>query len=327
MVSIIMSCFNAELFIENCINSVLNQTYKDLELIIIDDNSSDSTVELINRISDPRVKLYINSENLGLTKNLIKAISLSKGTYIARIDADDMFLKRKIATQVKFLEKNKDIGCIGTNAISVGRKGSIKMPKSDESIRALMVFSNPLIHPSILIRKEIIFNNQYNPDYRYSQDYELWSRIQHLTKFHNLQKNLVAYRYHKKQVSSTNNLEQKTFALKISSSLLEKIGLDDSEVNVISQSIYFPEINVDFVNLKNAFVKLIKNNAEKDLYKAKYFDAHALNYYYRSLYICRKNSEVFQNNKWKIKKAYFNKYYRRLKILFLIYQIRIVFDK
>ncbi|MDD4353774.1 MAG: glycosyltransferase family A protein, partial [Candidatus Nanoarchaeia archaeon] len=124
-ISVIMSAYNTERYIAEAIESILNQTFKDFEFIIIDDGSTDDSLKIIKRYvkKDRRIKLIHNKKNIGLTKSLNKGLKIAKGQYIARMDADDISLPQRFQIQYDFLEKNKDIFLIGTTAFLIDDKG------------------------------------------------------------------------------------------------------------------------------------------------------------------------------------------------------------
>ncbi|WP_338487529.1 glycosyltransferase family 2 protein [Ruoffia tabacinasalis] len=204
LVSIIMSVYNTEpKILDQAIKSILNQTYKNFEFIIIDDNSDENIKGQIESYQDARILFIQNKENLGLTKNLNKAIELSNGCYIARMDADDISHEKRIEKQVTFLNNNSKVGIVGTNAKSIGiSQKKIKMYSEHQDIKAQLLINSPMIHPSIMIRKSLLNENMYNESYRVAQDYELWSRLIWKTEFSNIQEELLFYRLHEKQVSN-----------------------------------------------------------------------------------------------------------------------------
>jgi glycosyltransferase involved in cell wall biosynthesis len=200
LVTVVMSVFNAELYLVEAIESILNQTYKNFEFIIINDGSSDSSLEIINKYSDVdrRIRL-ISRENKGLPFSLNEALSLANGCYIARMDADDISLPNRLIEQVYFMEENPEIGISGSWA-EVFRDGVtksiLKHPKNDASLRVKLLFSVCFVHPSVMIRKSVLSKHEltYDESYVTAQDYELWGRISKYTKMGNIQKVLLRYR-------------------------------------------------------------------------------------------------------------------------------------
>ncbi len=210
-VSVIMSVYNSEKFLKLALDSVLQQSYSDFELILIDDGSQDATKKIIESYAsaDSRIIPVFNQKNLGLTVNLNKAIKLSQGSYIARMDADDIALPKRFERQIEYLDTHPGIDLIGSAAIDVDENGIElqlrKSPKNHEEIINLLPKANPIIHSTVLFRKdrfaEIGF---YNESYRTTQDYEMWFRAAGKgLKFHNLQEVLLKYRmdnnYHKRK--------------------------------------------------------------------------------------------------------------------------------
>ena len=197
-VSIIMSSYNSEKYIRSCINSILNQSFNDFELIIIDDASSDKTRDIIKSYQDKRIVFIQNNSNLGLTKNLNKAIKMSKGKYIARIDSDDVCVKERLAVQYDFMEKHPKVDVIGSNAYLINENNRI-IGITDEAVSEKKIFSkaplmNPLLHPTVMMRSSLIKQYYYNENYRVCQDFELWNRLLLQHKIVSIKKPLVYYR-------------------------------------------------------------------------------------------------------------------------------------
>ena len=123
-ISVLMSVFNGERYLIKAIDSILNQTFKDFEFIIIDDGSMDSSNAIIRSFDDPRVRLIENEKNIGLTKSLKKGIDLCRGEYIARMDGDDISLPERLKKQVEFMDHNRGVGISGTWKRSIGLKSN-----------------------------------------------------------------------------------------------------------------------------------------------------------------------------------------------------------
>jgi len=210
-ISVVMSVYDGEKFLEEAVLSVLNQTYKDFEFIIIDDGSTDSSLKMLRSFEkkDERIKL-VSRENKGLTRSLNEGIKLAQGEYIARMDGDDISMPKRFEKQIDFLEKNKDIALCGTWAINIDENGNeigeYKTPTTNKEIRKMILFHNPFIHPSVMMRKEIINNvGLYNEKIKYAQDYEYWLRIIKKNKMANLNSFLLWYRIVKKSMTRKSN--------------------------------------------------------------------------------------------------------------------------
>jgi len=158
-ISVIMSAYNCEDYIEDSVKSILDQTFNGYELIVIDDHSRDGTLSKLKAFKDERLVIVENGENLGLTRSLIKAIELSRGKYIARIDADDISYTERLEKQFAFLEDNPDIGLCATWMKEVDPDGAVtikKTPLSHDRIVMSFLRTNSIGHSSVMLRKEVL---------------------------------------------------------------------------------------------------------------------------------------------------------------------------
>ena len=211
LVSVLMASFNDEKYIKKAINSILSQTICDFEFIIIDDCSTDNTVNIIKSFTDSRITLYQNTENMGLGYNLHIGINIAKGKYIARMDADDISLPNRFEKQVAYLEAHQDVLCLGTSYRFIGDlgirqkylKNYIYQEENPEMLKAQCLIGTPLLHPSVMFNaKQMRRNNiNYDPTFRKAQDYELWSRVIWGNLITNLPDALMFYRCSLQQAS------------------------------------------------------------------------------------------------------------------------------
>ena len=203
LVSVIIPAFNVEEYISASINSVLKQKYLNLEILILDDHSTDKTLSIIKNFNDKRIKYYSNEKNLGISSCLNILIEKSKGEFICRMDADDIMHPKKIFLQIQYMLKNKIDFC-GTFIKFFGAENkTIKYPILNKDIKFFMVFGSPFAHPSIICKKKLLSNNVYRNNV--AEDYDLWVRIalsSDKIKFGNLDKVLLFYRRHSKQLTS-----------------------------------------------------------------------------------------------------------------------------
>lgn len=199
-VSVIMAVYNGERCLLTTISSILAQTFKNFEYIIVNDGSTDNTQSLLDRISDFRVIILSHEHNNGLAYSLNRGLAVARGKYIARIDAGDLADPERLEKQVSFLEQHPDIGIIGTSCRIVsedGKKlGEARFPQTDLEIRWVSLLTNPFLHPSVMLRYEVLSQHQlrYDETFWASQDYELWTRLLEHTRGANLQDVLTTYR-------------------------------------------------------------------------------------------------------------------------------------
>lgn len=183
-VSVLMPVYNADKFLNQAINSILNQTFVDFEFIIINDGSQDKTKEIINNYRDARIVYLENSTNEGLVYSLNKGISAAKGKYIARMDADDIALKDRLQMQVGFFELNVNtlvlattIKLINENNENIGYWSHDIQHISPESIRGFLPVNNCIAHPTVMIKADVLKKYKYNISQKLSEDYDLWLRL------------------------------------------------------------------------------------------------------------------------------------------------------
>lgn len=179
-ISVVMSVFNGSAYLKEAIESILNQTLENFELVIVDDSSADSTNKILSSFKDKRLKLVKNQTNLGLAKSLNIAINHSKGKYIARMDADDVSLPERLKTQLRYLESNPQIDLCGTWANLIDSRGRVvgekRYPTSNHDLKSLLKYSQPVIHPTWMAKSMFFKDNPYDPKFDYAEDYELISR-------------------------------------------------------------------------------------------------------------------------------------------------------
>jgi glycosyltransferase involved in cell wall biosynthesis len=203
-----MPVYNGSAFLKQAIESILNQTYKLFEFIIINDGSVDNSKEIIKSYNDSRIVYIENIENFGLIKSLNIGVNIAKGEYIARMDADDIALSDRIEKQIKYMDVHKDIGVLGTRSYSIDSKGDIlyfnEYPLTDTEIKMTMVSRCPIGHYSVMIRKSILTDHgiYYEEKYKHAEDYALWTKLAHVTNFHCLADGLMLYRSHNSSVSA-----------------------------------------------------------------------------------------------------------------------------
>ena len=224
-----MPVYNGEKYLSEAIESILNQTFKDFEFLIINDGSTDSSREIILSYDDYRIKLIENDNNIGLTKSLNKGIDIACGKYIARMDADDISMPERLEKQVDFMENHEDIAVCGSWFSVIDDKGNIlsevKTQINHEFLFFELFFKNPIGHATTIMRKSVIeHTGRYDPDYVVTQDYYLWFRIiESGYKIHNIDRVLIYYRKHENMVSLVENNLQEVNAQKVIKALIQKM--------------------------------------------------------------------------------------------------------
>lgn len=198
-----MPVYNGEKYLKEAIESILNQTFKDFEFLIINDGSTDSSIKIIKSFSDSRIILIENNQNMGQSKTLNKGLSLARGEYIARMDQDDISLPDRLLTQVDFLEKNINIDIVGGGYQLFGKEDNRKifLPSSSIKLAWKFLMNTYLCHPSVMFRRSVLKTIQYYPQ-TISEDFAFFSKIIQKYRGSNIKKILINYRQHNTNVST-----------------------------------------------------------------------------------------------------------------------------
>ncbi|MGC8803914.1 MAG: glycosyltransferase, partial [Bacteroidales bacterium] len=233
-VTVLMSVYNASPYLRESIESILSQTYPHFEFLIINDASTDNSSQIIKSYTDNRICLIENIHNLGLNESLNKGLRQARGQYIARMDADDIALPQRLERQVNFLENNPDYGLVGSYMQLLSSKQLVKVPTSDEAIRTVMLFHNPFVHPSVMIRKAVLdrYHLWYDETLLAAEDEDLWFRIAQHCKVANLPEVLLLYRIHSQQVSIAKKTTQQTTSRLIKVKKIRHFMPIDNHLNI-----------------------------------------------------------------------------------------------
>lgn len=222
-ISVLMPAYNAEKYISPAIESILSQTFSNFELILIDDYSTDSTWAIIRKFQkkDKRIIAMRNKKNLKLSTTLNLAIHIARGSYLARMDADDWSYPDRLEKQHKYMETHRSVGILGGSMEIIKEDGTLigkrEYEKDDKNIRQNIFWYSPFSHPLVMIRHSILkkigfYNSQFNP----AEDYELYFRIGSISKFANLSDVLLKYRIISKSMTtgSTKKMELQTIKIR-----------------------------------------------------------------------------------------------------------------
>ena len=210
LVSVIIPTYNRAKYIKRALESAISQIYRNIELIIIDDGSTDKTKDVVQPyLADQRVH-YIYQENKGVSVARNNGIKISKGKYIAILDSDDFWRdKKKLEKQVRFLEKHQDHVLVGGGLIRIDEKGKEivrhLLPENDGEIRKLILFDNTFAHPTVVFRKSAWESvGGYDENLYFSEDWDLWLRFGKLGKFYNFQEYFTCYLQGEQNISNLN---------------------------------------------------------------------------------------------------------------------------
>jgi hypothetical protein len=239
-VTVLMSVHNGGRWLHPAIDSVLAQTWRDIELLILDDASTDDSVAQIEAFRDPRIRLIRLPENIGLTRSLNLGLREARGELIARHDADDFSAPERFAKQIAFLDSHADVPLVGTQASLVDAenrsRGVRDLPLDSISIRWLSLLDNPIIHTAAMFRTAVVRDELggYDETFPCCQDYDLWARLLAKHPAANLSERLVTIREHGGSISATRQSDAQEMVRRVVRRLadvwLRELALDDAEI-------------------------------------------------------------------------------------------------
>ena len=197
-VSVLMSVHDGAPWVADAVASVLAQTAGNLELIVVDDGSTDATPDLLAAVRDPRLRV-MRQARTGLTRALNRALGAARGALVARLDADDVALPERLARQRAFLQQRPDVGLLGSAAREIDADGAlvrvVQPPAEDSALRRALIRANPFVHSSIVVRRALLERaGGYDETLAVAQDYDLWMRLARVTRLANLPEVLVVRR-------------------------------------------------------------------------------------------------------------------------------------
>lgn len=236
-VTVLMAVHNGEQYLETAVTSILRQTLHDFDFLIVDDASTDATLQILGNLAakDARIRILSNKKNLGLTASLNQGIAQIETSYIARMDADDISVPERLERQVAYMEMHPEVAAVGCysgifTASDDVECSVLRLPSSKYDIRKnTFLFGPQLQHPAALIRTSAIrYISKYRSQFKYAQDYDLWLRILEKYELSNIPKTLLFNREHKYSISQKFRLDQIiNHIVALQSSEQRRLGLPD----------------------------------------------------------------------------------------------------
>jgi len=232
-VSVLMPVYNGEKYIARAIDSVLSQSFRDFELLVIDDGSSDKSAEIVSSYSDKRVRYVANPTNLGLAGARNRAIEVSNGDYLAWLDCDDISLPDRLLKQVALLDAHPNLGLCGTWVRTLGLESEQvwHYPSDPGFVRGRMLFDDPVATSSAMVRRSCLDADELRFDTRFppAEDYDLWERISRTNGVCNIPEVLTLYRIHPDQISTIKREQQKKAVWAIQSRSIQQLHVEPSD--------------------------------------------------------------------------------------------------
>lgn len=277
-VSVVMAAYNARAFIDEAVASILGQSFRDFEFVIVEDGSTDGTRDRLRALDDPRIILIENNRNLKQSASLNIGVRAARGAYIARMDADDVAHPDRLAEQLRYLDAHPEIGILGTDTTIIdlaGRTiGRAQMPFSPAAVTWATFTRNPFAHPTVMIRRAALApfcageSGPFHEGYNANQDLELWTRMLIQHKGSNLARPLLRYRVHSNQLSVIFREEQmKTSAIFLGfygKALLPDYDLSAEDLRIIFLGIHSSRheaasLRIDVIRAGHRFLDLFEH--------------------------------------------------------------------
>jgi glycosyltransferase involved in cell wall biosynthesis len=230
LVSVLLAVHNDARFLREAVASVLRQTLDDLQLLVVDDASTDETPAVLAEVSDSRLVLLRNEERTGLAGSLNRGLEAANGKFVARLDADDVALPDRLQRQVERLRNDERTAVLGSAVVDLdeqGRRGRTHvMPQGATALRWHALFSSPFFHPTVLVDREVLDAHglRYDPSFLESEDYDLWTRLFAYADGDNLPEPLVLKRVHAGQASQRRGEVQQSFQRQVALREIQRIA-------------------------------------------------------------------------------------------------------
>lgn len=329
-ISCIMSNYNTEpKILKLSIESILNQSFEDFELIIVDDCSTDlsSKETLKSYENNKKIKIIYNEENLGLAASLNKAIDISDGKYIARMDTDDIARSNRFEVEYKYLENHPEIDICSSYAYMFQDENGLKFFTpfyKDKFCKCSIFFSTTLCHPAVMMKKEFLnrYNLRYNTNFYCSQDFDLWARCSEVGEIEVINKVLLDYRVHKKQLSIAKKEMQRNLASIVLKRQLDKLYPNYSNEEFEMQLVLADLDQLNESNIKQLIKwinKLVETNYTKKIYDCKAFSIVLKNRVFNLL--LKSNISILGKMYYLVRYPFFWKLYNFYSILYRIVYI------
>lgn len=282
-ITVLMPVYNGEKYLSEAIESILKQTYKNFNFLIINDGSTDASENIVKSYHDSRINYIVNERNMGIIKTLNKGLKLAQTEYIVRMDADDISLPTRLEKQIEFMDKHKDIAVSGSFTYIFDENGKQKngfFHTGNKKIKTLLLFTNPIAHPAVIIRKEVLDreNYFYDEDHQAVEDYGLWEKISHSYKITNIPEVLLKYRINLEGITQSadkNITNRDVMHMKVYKQAFDNLGIEVAKDNLILyRSFVTGKAFKDKSNIPDIseFLRIVKKHIENPEYDLKTFN-------------------------------------------------------
>lgn len=288
-----MAAYNAGNYISDAIKSILNQTFSDFELLIVNDGSTDQTVQVIEEFNDPRIRLVHNDKNRGLTYTRNVALTEARGVYIAILDSDDIAVKNRLELQYNFFEQHPDYALCGGHGLFINQTGEtvsgtdLVVPIGAEKIKMTLLFENTFVNSSVMYKTTVLKELNGYQDYSPAEDYELFIRMAENYPVWNLNEILVKYRIHENNISSLKKdiAREKLEAIKCKQLEYLNIPAHNSFGKILFSILMGDYKSFSFSEYLAFFIQLKSTNRKLQKYQVTEFEALLFEKWFATIYI------------------------------------------
>lgn len=297
LISVIMPVYNGQDYLAEAIKSILNQSFSDFEFIIIDDCSTDNSLEIAEYFlkQDNRIKITKLAKNIGIVGALNVGLNVAQGKYIARMDADDISVPERLEKQYSFLENHPEVGLVSSDVSVIDSSGKIQfiiqMPQTKNMINWAFCYFDPIVHPTVMVKNSLIslsggYRNQIeNEEDYFPEDYDLWVRIIRNTEFYNLSEPLLRLRKHDNNITKKNEISIMKNSIRVCGWYLQSLNspkIKASDAELLWNPVTDANVLQTFKVLRHLYHYFISKEGINDQEK----------YYIQNDFICRINTLI-----------------------------------
>lgn len=272
-VSVLICVYNGEPFVAEAVQSTLDQTFQDFEILVIDNGSTDRSVEVVRGFTDPRIRIIVNEKNLGHAGSLNVGLAEARGEYAAILDADDASLPNRLERQTAFLDANPEYVFCGSWSKTFGAWDlERRYPTEYEALRACLLFECPIVTPAVMLRRQKVLDAglKFDPDFSHAFDYRFWVEASRRFPIANIGEFLLRYRLHQGQASIQQREKMKAGTRMGLAPLLRELMPDITETEIdLHLDVFFlepVETAADLDRLRTHFGKIYEANRKQNRY-------------------------------------------------------------
>jgi glycosyltransferase involved in cell wall biosynthesis len=332
-ITVFMPVYNAGKYLNEAIISILNQTYENFEFLIVNDGSTDDSLNTIKSFNDKRIRLIENESNKGLIASLNIGLTESRGEYIVRMDQDDISLSHRIETQIKFLLENPEYGLLGSWFEDFGEDIPNKLVKystDDNVIRIKHLYQTHISHPTAVIKREVILkhNLQFDPARVHGEDYDLWVRMSQFCKLSNYPEMLVLKRDHPRSITNKYSQLMSDTCSNVKQYQFQKMGIElnrtqlDLYTRFADPEWHFNEMELDI--LEDILNKIILANNKSGFIPIDEYRNYLAEKWF---HLCYHNNKIKNQGFKRFHRVSFSKYYNLSSVSKLKFRIKSAISK